>query len=181
MAYDFSEIKVLIVEDNMPMAELLKSLLFAFGIGEVWLARNGREGFDLYNAHNPHLILTDWMMREIDGLTLIKMIRQNETETNQYVPIIMMTGFSEKRRVVQARDAGMTEFLVKPFTARDLYKRIEEIIERPRQFVKSDDFFGPDRRRRREPNYNGTPRRITDLDKSYENIILFKEDGKNAR
>lgn len=181
MAYDFSEVKVLVAEDNMPMAELLKSLLFAFGIGEVWMARNGREALNIYHEQSIDLILTDWMMREMDGLTLVKMIRSGEKGTNQYVPIIMMTGFSEKRRVVQARDAGITEFLVKPFTARDLYKRIEEIIERPRQFVKSDDFFGPDRRRRRDPNYNGNPRRMTDLDKSYETIVLFKEDGKNVR
>ena len=181
MAYDFSEVKVLVTEDNMPMAELLKSLLFAFGIGEVWMARNGREALNIYHEQSIDLILTDWMMREMDGLTLVKMIRSGEKGTNQYVPIIMMTGFSEKRRVVQARDAGITEFLVKPFTARDLYKRIEEIIERPRQFVKSDDFFGPDRRRRRDPNYNGNPRRMTDLDKSYETIVLFKEDGKNVR
>jgi DNA-binding response OmpR family regulator len=73
-----------------------------------------------------------------------------------------MTGFSEKRRVVQARDAGVTEFLVKPFTARDMYRRISQIVERPREFVKSEDFFGPDRRRTKRSDYEGPLRREED-------------------
>ncbi len=70
-----------------------------------------------------------------------------------------MTGFSERRRVFQARDSGVTEFLVKPFNARDLYRRISQIIERPRQFVRSEDFFGPDRRRKSLEEYQGAERR----------------------
>ena len=70
-------------------------------------------------------------------------MRTDPASPNRYVPIILMTGFSERRRVMQARDAGVTEFLVKPFTARDLYKRLAQVIERPRQFVRSAEFFGP--------------------------------------
>ena len=66
------------------------------------------------------------------------------------------------------RDAGVTEFLVKPFNARDLYRRIVQIIERPRQFVRSEDFFGPDRRRKRESNYAG-PRRREEDDRNQNN------------
>jgi two-component system chemotaxis response regulator CheY len=64
---------------------------------------------------------------------------------------------------MQARDAGVTEFLVKPFTARDLYRRLYQIIERPRQFVRSEDFFGPDRRRKGAADYQGPLRRDTDV------------------
>ena len=73
-----------------------------------------------------------------------------------------MTGFSEERRVINARDAGITEFLVKPFNTRDLYKRLYQIIEKPRQFVRCEEFFGPDRRRRSSSNYDGPGRRATD-------------------
>lgn len=176
MSYTFNNITVLLVEDNMPMTELIKSLLLVFGVGEVVTAKNGKEGFEKYLAIKPDIVLTDWMMREMDGISLSRLIRTSPKSHNQFVPIIMMTGFSEKRRVIQARDAGVTEFLVKPFTAKDLYKRVEEIIERPRQFVKSDDFFGPDRRRKRDPNYQGHLRRETDqMVKNYERVILFKE------
>jgi two-component system chemotaxis response regulator CheY len=73
-----------------------------------------------------------------------------------------MTGFSEKNRVIEARDAGVTEFLVKPFNTRDLYSRMLQIIEKPRQFVRADQYFGPDRRRSSK-QYIGPYKRENDL------------------
>ena len=71
----------------------------------------------------------------------------------------MMTGYSHKLRAEEARDAGVTEFLVKPFTAKDMYLRIEALIEKPRRFVDAENFFGPDRRRRVVKDYDGPFRR----------------------
>jgi DNA-binding response OmpR family regulator len=103
------------------------------------------------------------MMKPMDGISFTRKIRNDPRSPNSYVPVILMTGFSEKRRVLQARDAGVTEFLVKPFNARDLYKRIAQVIERPRQFVRSDDFFGPDRRRTTEAAHDAPRRRESDM------------------
>jgi DNA-binding response OmpR family regulator len=77
------------------------------------------------------------------------------------VPIIMMTGYSAQPRVIDARDQGVTEFLVKPFSASDLAKRIAYVINRPRDFVDSKKFFGPSRRRKRD-EYSGPERRKDD-------------------
>ncbi|MCB1721958.1 MAG: response regulator [Rhodospirillales bacterium] len=159
MAYDFSDVSVLIVEDNLPMVELIKSLLTAFGIKKISSARDGEEGFTLYRKETFDLVITDWMMKPVDGISLTRRLRNDPLSPNQYVPVILMTGFSEKRRVMQARDVGVTEFLVKPFNARDLYRRIAQIIEKPRQFVRSEDFFGPDRRRKNDKGYGGRERR----------------------
>lgn len=74
----------------------------------------------------------------------------------------MMTGFSSKLRVEGARDNGITEFLVKPFTAQDLYARVFQIIEKPRKFVDTGEFFGPDRRRKSGKGYEGPRRRDED-------------------
>ena len=108
----------------------------------------------------------------MDGISLAHRIRNDPASPNKFVPFVLMTGFSEKRRVMQARDAGVTEFLVKPFTARDLYRRLYQIIERPRQFVRSEDFFGPDRRRKGAVGYQGQLRRNTDVqpDDYYVNV-----------
>ena len=86
--------------------------------------------------------------------------------TKLLVPIIMMTGYSHRIRVEASRDAGVTEFLVKPFKAKDLYTRIEQLIEKPRQFVEADEFFGPDRRRRKAGDYKGPRRRGLDKNDS---------------
>jgi DNA-binding response OmpR family regulator len=75
------------------------------------------------------------------------------------VPIILMTGYSAKIRVMEARDKGVTEFMVKPFSAKDLFARIEQLVEKPRKFVHSKGFFGPDRRRRKIDDYEGPRRR----------------------
>jgi CheY-like chemotaxis protein len=166
MAYQMHKISVLIVEDNLPMLEITKSLLLTFGIGHVITAQNGEIGFKRFCELNPDIVIADWMMKPVDGISLTRIIRNDPKSPNPYVPVILMTGFSEKRRVFQARDAGVTEFLVKPFNARDLYKRLIQVIERPRQFVKATDFFGPDRRRRSRGPYEGPMRRDTDLSSS---------------
>lgn len=163
MSYQMHKISVLVVEDNLPMLEITKSLLLTFGVGHVITAQNGEIGFKRYLELNPDIVIADWMMKPVDGISLTRVIRNDPKSPNPYVPVILMTGFSEKRRVFQARDAGVTEFLVKPFNARDLYKRLVQVIERPRQFVKADDFFGPDRRRRSHGPYDGPMRRENDI------------------
>lgn len=165
MAYHLQKISVLVVEDNLPMLEITKSLLLTFGIGQVVVAQDGETGFRRFCQYNNDIIIADWMMKPMDGISFSRMVRNDSRSPNPYVPIILMTGFSEKRRVIEARDTGVTEFLVKPFNARDLYKRLVQVIERPRQFVRSTDFFGPDRRRKKESapgDYQGPRRREND-------------------
>lgn len=144
------------------MMELTKSLLETFGIVNVQSAKDGQEGFEKFCVRNHDLVVADWMMKPMDGISFTRLVRNDPRSPNQFVPIVLVTGFSEKRRVIQARDAGVTEFLVKPYNARDLYRRISQIIERPRQFVRSEDFFGPDRRRKASQPYKGVERRAGD-------------------
>ncbi len=159
MTYKLDTARILIVDDMAPMLSLTKSILNIFGFVQVYTASNGEEAFELVCKHDPELILTDWMMEPMDGLEFTKKIRRDPLVPNPYVPIIMMTGFSSRLRVEGARDKGITEFLVKPFSSRDLYKRVVQIIERPRQFVETGEFFGPDRRRKRGKDYEGPRRR----------------------
>ena len=71
----------------------------------------------------------------------------------------MLTGHSEKRRVTIARDAGVTEFLAKPISAKGLYQRILNVVVSPRPFIKTKSYFGPDRRRNTTNTYIGPERR----------------------
>jgi len=97
-------------------------------------------------------------MDGMDGLDLTRHVRTSETSPNIYMPIIMVTGFAERTRVYTARDAGVTEFLIKPLSATALFNRVSAIIESPRQFVRVGQFFGPDRRRRKD-QWSGEERR----------------------
>jgi two-component system, chemotaxis family, chemotaxis protein CheY len=71
----------------------------------------------------------------------------------------MLTGHSEKNRVLRARDAGITEFLAKPISATALYERILTLVANPRPFIRTKSYFGPDRRRNAGVNYLGPERR----------------------
>jgi CheY-like chemotaxis protein len=182
MSYQMHRISVLVVEDNLPMLDITKSLLLTFGVGQVYTAHNGEMGFERFCAHNPDIVIADWMMKPMDGISFTRKIRNDPLSVNPYVPVILMTGFSERRRVLQARDAGVTEFLVKPFNARDLYKRIAQVIERPRQFVRSEDFFGPDRRRKVEGQvYDGPRRREGDSDGEQALLDQVKQQQADAQ
>lgn len=159
MALDLTKISVLVVEDLAPMRKLIASVLEAFGVGKVYEARSGEQAYALFQQFSPDIVITDWLMEPMNGLELIRKIRTEKQSINRLVPIIVITGYSAIHRVMEARDLGATEFLTKPFSGRDLAKRINLIINKPRDFVETDHFFGPDRRRKKGDDYKGPRRR----------------------
>ena len=107
----------------------------------------------------PDIVMIDWAMPIFDGLELTQMIRQPGANANPYVPIIMLTGHSEKKRVIAARDAGVTEFLAKPISAKALYNAFSTWSPIRGRSSRRKTYFGPDRRRNVNPNYVGPERR----------------------
>jgi CheY-like chemotaxis protein len=156
---EFKRLRLLVIDDNIHMRKILRTLLHAFGVREVHEAEDGATGLNAFTDHTPDIIITDLAMPIFNGIELTQMIRQPGANSNPYVAIIMLTGHSEKKRVVSARDAGVTEFLVKPISAKGLYQRIVNVVANPRPFIKTKTYFGPDRRRIVNPNYAGTERR----------------------
>ena len=139
----FDNLKVLIVEDNQHMRSLLRSLLNSVGIRDIVEASNGGTALDVLREKKCDLVLSDLAMKPMDGIMFSTTVRTGERSPNPFVPIIMITGHTEKHRVEAARDVGVTEFLAKPITAQNLFSRIAEIVERPRAFVRCDGYFGP--------------------------------------
>jgi two-component system, chemotaxis family, chemotaxis protein CheY len=156
---DFNRLRFLVIDDNAHMRRIMRTLLHGFGTREVYEAEDGAAGLEAFTAYIPDIIITDWAMPIFDGLELTQMVRQPGANANPYVAIIMLTGHSEKKRVTAARDAGITEFLAKPISAKGLYERIVNVVACPRPFVKTNTYFGPDRRRMTNPNYTGPERR----------------------
>ena len=152
-------ITILIVDDNQHMRGILKELLRAAGVNDIKEASDPLEAFEYMKSSLVDLLLVDLAMPLMDGVEFTRMVRTNENSPNHFLPIIMITGHSERSRVNAARDAGVNEFLVKPVTAKGLMERLSLIVNRPRNFVKSKQYFGPDRRRRADPNFSGAERR----------------------
>ena len=157
--YDLEPLKVMIVEDNRHMRRLVKSILNALGVMNVAEAENGADAIKRLEDFEADFLIVDWKMSPMDGITFTHHVRNDDDSPNIYVPIIMLTGHTEAGRVMEARDAGVTEFLAKPISALQLFQRIRTIIEAPRQYVRTADYFGPDRRRRNELDYAGPERR----------------------
>ena len=163
MAYNFEGITILVVEESEAIRSLIKDVLSVFGVGNILLGTNGQDGLKLACDYNPDIIITEIVLPKLDGPEMIKKIRTSHKSINTYVPIIVLTAFSELKRIKLARDSGVNEIMVKPFTARDLYNRIAYVIENPRQFVIAESFKGPDRRRKPQSDfYNGPKRREKD-------------------
>jgi two-component system, chemotaxis family, chemotaxis protein CheY len=156
---DFNKLRFLIIDDNAHMRRILRTLLHGFGARDVYEAEDGAAGLEAFSHFMPDIVLTDWAMPIFDGLELAQMIRQPGANANPFAPIIMLTAHSEKQRVVEARDAGITEFMVKPISAKSLYQRIANVVANPRPFIKTKTYFGPDRRRNVNSNYVGPERR----------------------
>ena len=156
---EFNRLRLLVIDDNPHMRRIIRTLLHGFGARDVFEAEDGATGLDAFTHNIPDIVLIDWAMPVFDGLELTKMIRQADSNANPFVPIIMITGHTEKNRVTAARNSGITEFLAKPISAKALYQRIVNVIAHPRPFIKTKTYFGPDRRRNTNPNYAGPERR----------------------
>ncbi len=146
--YVLDDLNVFILDDNRHMRLLTKSILHAFGVKNIGEAGDAAEAFTELRHFTADVIIVDWHMEPLDGLDFVRLVRTAKDSPNPYLPIIMLTGFTEYRRVEEARDAGVNEFLAKPISPRDLYSRFASIIDNPRSFVRSKTYFGPDRRRR---------------------------------
>lgn len=171
---DFSRLRFLVVEDSAPMRRIMRTILHGFGSRDVYEAEDGASGLEAFQHYSPDIIITDWVMPVFDGIDLTSVIRQPDSSQNPYVPIIMVTGHTQRKRVIQARDAGITEFLAKPVSAKALYQRILSVIAAPRPFIKAHAYFGPDRRRTKGVNYAGPERRKTQASEIHRGDIFEK-------
>lgn len=160
MGYDFKSVRVLVVESSVPMFKLVKGVLNLFGVPEssIYAAYTIEEGFQVCRDIKPDLIIVDWLQNPDRGIQLTRKIRVDKGSPNPYVPIIMTAGSGHLNRVLRARDAGISEYLVKPFSAKSLAERITRVIEKPRDFVVCDTYIGPDRRVR-DVEFEGEDRR----------------------
>ncbi|MEK7660860.1 MAG: response regulator [Pseudomonadota bacterium] len=155
-------IHVLVVDDNAHMRSIVVAILRGIGIGTVKEACDGADAFEVMRAGVPDVVICDLNMDPIDGLDFSKMVRTAADSPFPFVPIIMMTGHTERSKVEAVRDAGVNEFLAKPISARTLMDRIIAVIDRPRPFIKTASYVGPCRRRTNPKDFAGPWRRKTD-------------------
>ena len=165
---DCNAVSLLVVEDNDASRRLVLELLRAAGFSNLNFARNAEEAIEQIQAIEPDLLLLDWGLPGMSGIDLVIEIRQSAITpdprfTNPQLPIVMLTARQRARDVTQARNAGINEFIIKPFSTASLLKGISSALVKTREFVTTDTFIGPDRRRRKASLYPGLLKRADDM------------------
>ena len=155
-------VSALILDDNAHMRGLLRVILTSFGLRRNEEAADCNEAVALVAGGDLDIAFVDFKLGGLDGIEFCKRIRNDPESPNRYLPLIMITAYSERGRVLEAINAGVDEFLVKPVRAVDVANRVNAVVERRRPFVKVSGYFGPDRRRRDDPRHKGPWRRASD-------------------
>jgi two-component system chemotaxis response regulator CheY len=154
-------LSILILDDSAQMRAITASVLEGVGICRIHEAADAETALQILREEEVDVAIVDYKMAPMNGTEFVRLVRTSPDSRDPFLPIIMLTGHADKRRIDEARDAGVTEFLVKPVTANSLITRLQSLILKPRPFVKLDGYFGPDRRRVRRPG-SDQGRRSTD-------------------
>jgi len=153
---------VAVIDDSDQIRNLVVEMLRSFGVTSFVVAANGQEALKKMAARHPQIVIADCYMQPINGIAMTRMIRKRQTNLNPALPVIMITGHGEPDLVGLARDAGVSEVLVKPLTGDALYARVRSVLDRPRPFIRAGEFIGPDRRRR-DQSFDGPEKRTVKI------------------
>ncbi len=119
--------KIITIDDSSTMRRIIKNTLQRIGYGsDVLEAEDGKQALDVLSQNKVDLIITDWNMPNMDGLTFVKKIR-SMSEWND-VPIIMVTTEAAKEDILEALKSGVNNYIVKPFTPEVLKEKIEVVM-----------------------------------------------------
>jgi PleD family two-component response regulator len=151
-------ISFLVVDDRAYMRRVIKGILETLGCKRIDEAHHGGEAMSIMRSWPPDIVLTEALLSPMSGLEMLRAVRADKGPL-KFTPVIMITSETRRERVILARNAGVTEYVAKPFNAKSLILRIREVIERPRPFVDVGGYFGPDRRRRSEVMAEGEEKR----------------------
>ena len=178
MASPLNNFNVLIADSDQQLASISKLMLKGMGFTNIQITPSGAKALAMIKTGNFDFLITDWNLKELDGISLINRIRRDPDSPNPTLPVIMLTGRMEQTDVQKARDNGIHEYVVKPFSAQTIYNRLERIVEFPRYFVVGKEFVGPDRRHRKDapPTTDRRKKKILPNRKPFDTAGAIQDD-----
>ncbi|MBW8891155.1 MAG: response regulator [Burkholderiales bacterium] len=153
--------RVLIVDPNTAAVRLLADQLRHVGNVQIFHATSIEAGWGMARTVDPMLVFVEHASSGCDGQALARKIRRSDLACREN-PIIMCTSEATAEAIFGARDAGIHEFMRKPFTIKDLERRLEAVTLKPRDWVEAVQYVGPDRRRFNSAEYKGPRKRKAD-------------------
>jgi len=146
IARQLAKIKVLVVDDEPSMRKVTRALLQAIGVKNICEAPDGRSGLEAICVRAPDLVILDWEMPSPNGPEFMRTVRAPGSFPLPDAPVIMLSGHSERSRVVEAMRLVVNEYLLKPVSSIALLARIVSILAKPRRMLKQGDYYSPEPR-----------------------------------
>jgi DNA-binding response OmpR family regulator len=153
--------RVLLLEGSTAGARLLSELLKSIGARHVYVEATDAGALGACKNFEPQVIFSELTAKNLDGLNFVRTLRRSNLSCRQ-APVIVVTAEATAAAIVASRNAGVHEFLRKPFTMKDLTRRLEAVIVRSRDWIEAINYIGPDRRRFNSGDYQGPRKRQTD-------------------
>ena len=162
--------RVMVIDPQPASAKLVGELIKEMGARQVVCLNRSARGLEAIASLDPHLICIEANGYEFDGVDLIHRLRRSQFPCRK-AWVIMITSEATVESIKQARDAGVHEFLRKPFTAKDLFRRVENVVLKPRLWIDAQMYVGPDRRRFNSGEFAGAKKRRADSAQSSEALL----------
>lgn len=153
--------RILVIDPNPATARLLADQMRPLG-AQIFAAPSSEKGYAMARATDPQLIFVEHTTDGVDGLAFTRKIRRSDLICRE-APIIMCTAEATAEAIFGARDAGVHEFMRKPFNIKDLERRLEAVTLKPRDWIEAVAYVGPDRRRFNSADYKGPRKRKADV------------------
>lgn len=154
----FSKLDVLVVDPSPHMGALIGQMLRHLKVRRVDEVQSSDGAAMLLQSHRFGAILLNDTLAPMSGVAVVKALRAASEGLNRDTPVIMMSASPDATDIAAARDAGVTEFLRKPFATQHVETRLVAILSTPRPFIEAKAFVGPDRRRKRADHKGGERR-----------------------
>lgn len=155
--------RVLIADPHAASASMIAGQMRQLTGADVWPADTAQEALKVAAEVNPDLIFVELCDGGMDGAAFARALRRSDLSCRK-AAVIAVTAKADPCAILAARDAGVSEFLKKPFTQKDLLRRLEAIALRSRGWVEAVDYVGPDRRAFNSGDYKGPLKRHSDVD-----------------
>jgi DNA-binding response OmpR family regulator len=153
--------RVVVVDPQPHSARFTGELMRNIAHSQVWVAETNEKALRMVGSYDPHIVFVEMSAGGVNGLEFTRALRRSRMKS-RYAPVIMVTSQATAHGILAARDAGVHEFLRKPFTMKDLLRRLEAVTLRQRDWVEAVGYIGPDRRRFNSGDYTGPLKRRSD-------------------
>lgn len=150
--------RVLILDPVPTSGKMMSEFLRDFGARQITLAVKTSGALGVVGNVDPQLILTEYRGPDFDGVSFVRELRRSRM-SQRTVPVILYTAEATVESIKGARDAGAHEFLRKPYAMKDLFRRVENVMLKPRDWIEAQMYVGPDRRRFNSESYVGPRKR----------------------